>query len=321
MIICLYVDDLAIIAPDINIINTFIDQIKKYFNIKNLGLITDYLGIDIDLNLKEGYLKLSQAKYIDKILVKYGLEASNPVYILMDSKAKLEPNKEQVNKKYLVLFQAIIGSLLYIALGTRPDIAFSVIKLARFASNPSLYHISLAKRVLRYLKGTRNYGIIYYNNIYNNNSNSFISGYCDSDYAGDINTTKSTLGFIFILAGGPISWKSKLQSVIAQSTTEAEFIAINTAAKEAVFIKQLMTELGFYNQAKFPLYTGNNGALALAKNPVFHERTKHIAVKYYYIRQLIEKGIINLVYISTKDQKSDGLTKPLDKTKFKEFLI
>ena len=123
----------------------------------------------------------------------------------MDSKAKLEPNKEQVNKKYLVLFQAIIGSLLYIVLGTRPDIAFSVIKLARFASNPSLYHISLAKRVLHYLKGTRNYRIIYYNNIYNNNSNSFISGYCDSDYAGDINTAKSTLGFIFILAGGPIS--------------------------------------------------------------------------------------------------------------------
>ena len=210
MIICLYVDDLAIIAPDINIINTFIDQIKKYFNIKNLGLITDYLGIDIDLNLKEGYLKLSQAKYIDNILVKYGLEASNPVYTPMDSKAKLEPNKEQVNKKYLVLFQGIIGCLLYIALGTRPDIAFSVIKLARFASNPSLYHISSAKRVLRYLKATRDYGIIYYNNIYNKNSHSFISGYCDSDYTNDINTAKSTLGFIFILAGGLISWKSKL---------------------------------------------------------------------------------------------------------------
>ena len=186
IIICLYVDDLAIIAPDINIINTFISQIKKYFNIKNLGLITDYLGIDIDLNLKEGYLKLSQAKYIDKILVKYGLEASNPIYTPMDSKAKLEPNKKQANKKLIKLFQGIIGSLLYIALGTRPDIAFSVIKLARFASNPSPNHVSLAKRVLRYLKATKDYGIIYYNNIYNNNSNSYISGYCDSDYAGDI---------------------------------------------------------------------------------------------------------------------------------------
>ena len=112
-----------------------------------------------------------------------------------------------------------------------------------------------------------------------------------------------------------------MQTIIAQSTTEAEYIAINSAAKEAVFIKQLMIELGAYNQAKFPIYTDNEGALALAKNPVFHERTKHIAVKYHYIRQLIEEGIIDLVYINTKDQKSDELTKPLDKTKFKEFLI
>jgi hypothetical protein len=321
IIICLYVDDLAIIAPDINIINTFINQIKKYFNIKDLGPITDYLGIDVDLNLKQGYLKLSQAKYVEKILVKYNMESSNPIYTPMDSKTKIESNKEQANKEVIKLFQGIIGSLLYIALGTRPDIAYSVIKLARHASNPSLGHITSAKRVLRYLKATKDYGITYYNIKSNTSSSSYISGYCDSDYAGDIITAKSTLGYIFFIAGGPISWKSKLQSIIAQSTTEAEFIAINSAVKEAVFIKQLMTELDVYNQAKFPIYTDNNGALALAKNPVFHERTKHIAVKYYYIRQLIEKGTVDLVYINTKDQKSDGLTKPLDKTKFKEFLI
>ena len=321
IIICLYVDDLAIVAPSLEIISTFISQIKKYFNIKDLGLIKDYLGIDIDLNLDKGYIKLSQAKYIDKVLAKFSMESSNPVFTPMDSRTKLEPYKEEASKNFIKLFQSIIGSLLYITLGTRPDIAYATIKLARYASNPSPIHITSAKRILRYLKATKDYGITYYSSYTSTSSNKYISGYCDADYAGDIFTAKSTLGWIFFIAGGPISWKSKLQSIIAQSTTESEYIAINSATKEAVFIKQLMTELGAYNQAKFPIYTDNEGALALAKNPVFHERTKHIAVKYHYIRQLIEEGTIDLVYINTKDQKSDGLTKPLDKTKFKEFLI
>ena len=200
-------------------------------------------------------------------------------------------------------------------LGTRPDIAYSVIKLARFASNPSSIHITSIKRILRYLKGTKNYGITY-----SSKASKYISGYCDADFAGDKLTAKSTLGWIFTIAGGTISWKSKLQSIIAQSTTEAEYIAINSAVKEATFIRQLMIELGVYNQIKFPLYTDNEGALALARNPIFHERTKHIAVKYHYIRKLIEEGIIDLVYIKSADQKSDGLTKALDKIKFKLFL-
>jgi len=148
----------------------------------------------------------------------------------------------------------------------------------------------------------------------------YISGYCDADYAGDFTKAKLTTGYIFFLAGGPISWKSKLQSIVAQSTTEAEYISINTASKEAVYIKAFLQELGQYKQAKFPVYTDNNGALLLAKNPVFHERTKHIAVKFHYIRELINKGIIDLYYISTNDQKADGLTKALEKIKFRAFL-
>jgi hypothetical protein len=170
--------------------------------------------------------------------------------------------------------------------------------------------------MLQYLKATTNYSITYLKS-----NNKFISGYCDADYAGDLISAKSTSGYLFILANGPISWKSKLQSIIAQSTTEAEYIAINTAIKEAVFIKQLLEELSHYKQAKFPLYTDNNKALLLAKNPIFYERTKHIAVKYHYIRDLISQGIIDLLYISTKDQKADSFTKALEKVKFKEFLI
>ncbi|CAL3964922.1 unnamed protein product [Diplocarpon coronariae] len=144
--------------------------------------------------------------------------------------------------------------------------------------------------------------------IYKNSPNKYITGYCDADYARDIGSAKSTTGYSFYL------------SIIAQSTTEAEYMAINSAAKEAVYIKQILLELGFYIQNKLPLYTDNNRALLLAKNPQFHKRTKHIAVKYHYIRDLISKGEIDLIYINTISQKADGFTKLRAKPQFVEFL-
>ncbi|EKD14770.1 retrotransposon protein, putative, unclassified [Drepanopeziza brunnea f. sp. 'multigermtubi' MB_m1] len=215
---------------------------------EDLGLIKDYLGIDIEYDIKQGYMKLSQESYIIKILNRFDMLDCKLKPIPMDSKAKLEPNPNKASALEITC------------------------------------------------------------------------GYCDADYAGDIGTAKSTSGFNFYISSSLFSWKSKLQSIIAQSTTEAEYMAINSAAKEAVYIKQFLTELGYYMQDKFPLYTDNNGALLLAKNPVFHERTKHIAVKYHYIRDLINKGIIDLVYIRTLNQKADGFTKALDKLKFNEFV-
>jgi hypothetical protein len=315
VILCVYVDDIAAIGPNTKVIDDFIKDLEKYFKIKNLGPIKDYLGIDFIRDSNSNTLKLSQSNYIQKVLDKFGLSQAKSAITPFDAKTKLEPNNTTANTDQTKLFQSIIGSLLYITLGTRPDIAFAVIKLSRFASNPSTEHITAAKRVLRYLKSTIDYSITY------SNTSSYASGYCDSDYAGDLAKAKSTFGWIFYLANGPISWKSKLGSIIAQSTTEAEYIAINAAAKEAVYIKSLLQELGYYKQDRFPLYTDNNGALLLAKNPVFHERTKHIAVKFHYIRDLINKGIIDLYYISTNDQKADGLTKALEKIKFQAFLV
>ena len=240
------------------------------------------------------------------------------IYTPMDSKIgyKLVPNKGLATKDTIKWYQGVIGSLLYLTLGTRPDIAYSVIKLSRYNVNPSEDHIVAVKRILRYIKATINYSITYYKS----ENSHYIQAYTDAEYAGDINIAKSTTSYIFYIANGPISWKSKLQTIIAQSTTEAEYIAINSAAKEAIYIKSILDELGYYQQNKLPIYSDNNGALLLAKNPVFHERTKHISVKYHYIRDLIDKGIIDLIYINTSEQKADGLTKALEKIKFKGFL-
>ncbi|KAJ8068192.1 hypothetical protein OCU04_003762 [Sclerotinia nivalis] len=313
IILSIYVDDIAIIAPNQEIINEFISNLKKHFDLKDLGPIKDYLGIQIER--KADCLKLHQSEYTKKILARFGMQDSHPVSTPMDPKIKLYYNKEKANNKDIKLYQEIIGSLLYLSLGTRLDIAFHVGRLASFSSNPSSIHLQAAKRILRYLRGTINKGTNY-----KRNNNPYIKGYCDSDYGGDVNTYKSTSGYVFTLAEGPISWKSKLQSVVAQSTSEAEFIAINIAAKEAIYIKKLLKELNLYKQDKFPLYTDNQAALALAKNPIFHERSKHIAIRFYYIRDIINSGDLDLIYISTNDQKADGLTKPLARIKLIEFL-
>ncbi|CAL3969519.1 unnamed protein product [Diplocarpon coronariae] len=303
IIICVYVDDLALIGPNINSIKSFIKGLEEYFKLKDLGPIKDYLGINIEYNQEKGYMKLYQEAYITKLLTRFDMLAGKPKNIPIEPKIKLEPNPNKATSSEITRFQQIIGSLLFLTLATRPDISYAVIKLARFASNPSENHIIAVKNLLRYLKGTKSLGLIY-----KNSPNKYITGYCDADYAGDIGSAKSTTGYSFYL------------SIIAQSTTEAEYMAINSAAKEAVYIKQILLELGFYIQNKLPLYTDNNGALLLAKNPQFYERTKHIAVKYHYIRDLISKGEIDLIYINTLSQKADGFTKLLAKPQFVEFL-
>jgi hypothetical protein len=315
IIVSIYVDDLAIIGPNTKKIKSFIKELKQFFKLKDLGPIKDYLGVDIEYDIDKGVMKLHQKSYIVKVLERFNISNCKPKNTPMDSKVKIEPNPNTATKKEINLFQQMIGCLLFITLATRPDIAYSVIKLARFASNPSELHFIAVKNVLRYLKRTKNLGLIYKKTL-----DKYISGYCDADYAGDIGTAKSTSAFCFFLALCLISWKSKLQSIIAQSTTEAEYIAINSAVKEAVYIKLLLTELGYYFQDKFPIFTDNNGALLLSKNHQFHERTKHIAVKYHYVRDLINQGEIDLVYINTLSQKADGFTKALDGPKFRDFI-
>ena len=236
----------------------------------------------------------------------------------MDLKAKLVLNENKAKADEIHYYQMLIGSLLFLALASRPNITFVVIRLARFASNPSQDHLQAIKRVFGYLKGTITLGITYSLA----NQSPYLQGYCDADYAGDVSTAKSTTGYIFILAGGPIIWKSKLQSIVAQSSTESEYIAINTAAKELEFIRNILLELKIKikTQERFPLYTDNNGALLLANNPVFHERTKHIVVRYHYIRQLINNSLLDLIHIAFKDQKANSLTKPLNTGLFNAFI-
>ena len=235
----------------------------------------------------------------------------------MNSKFNRESSKDQAKIEDITWYQSVIESLLYAALITRPDIIYAVATLGRYASNPNSEHILAIKKIFRYLKGTLNYGIKY---LKNSENSEYLVGFSDSDFAGEKTEYKSTSDYIFYLVNGPISYQSKLQSITVQSSTEAEYIALCNATKEAIFLRELLLELGYFKQEKIPIYSDNNGAIQLTKNSIFHDRTKHINIRYYLIRQKLKDNTISIHYINTINQKADGLTKPLNRQKFNIFL-
>ncbi len=245
------------------------------------------------------------------------MDQINPVAIPIETGFIRQKYNQIATTNDIKWYQQAIGSLLYAALLTRPDIAYIVNTLAKYSSNPGPEHIKAVKRIFRYLKGSLDYTITYNGNTTNS---LYTKGYTDADYAGDKDEYKSTTGYIFYLANGPIAYSTKLQEVTAQSTTEAEYIALATATKEATFIKAILEELDYFQQSNIPIYSDNNGALLLAKNPTFHARSKHINVRYHLVRQKLADNTISIHYIPTNKQVADGLTKPLPRVKFKEFI-
>jgi hypothetical protein len=224
----------------------------------------------------------------------------------------LVPYQGFATEGQIKLYQSLVGCINYLATQTRCDITFTASALSRFLVNPAPAHIKSAKRVLQYLKGTIMYSITLGGPKYGPH-NLDIRLYTDSDYAGDRHTYKSTSGYVSFVAGGPVSWQSKRQSVVAQSSTEAEYIAMSELAKEGAWIRYLLEGLSYKGPDLDPitLYGDNQGSLALAENPTFHRGSKHIAVRYHLIRQEVEEGRLQLAYIPTDHMPADGLTKAL----------
>ena len=199
---------------------------------------------------------------------------------------------------------------------TRPDIAYVVSLLSRYMSNPGRDHWEALKWILRYLKGTTDFGLIYQKK---QTTIGLVEGYVDSDYAKDLDERRSITGYLFTGCGCVVSWKSTLQNIVALSTTKVEYVAAAEATKEALWLKGLVSELGM-NQKSVTVFCDSQSALCLTKNQGFHERTKHIDVRFHFIRDIAEQGLVNVSKISTKDNPADMLTKPISKVKFKQCL-
>jgi hypothetical protein len=192
---------------------------------------------------------------------------------------------------------------------TRPDIAQAVRAVSRYMANPGIEHWNTIKRILRYIKGTSNVALYYGGLEFS------VRGYVDLDFVGDLEKRKSTTGYVFIIAEGAMSWVFKLQTVVALSTTEAEYMTTTQACKEAIWMKKLMEELR-HKQEKIPLYCDSQSALHIARNPAFHSRTKHIDVQYHFVREVVEGGSVDFQKVHTKENPTDALTKPVNTDKY-----
>lgn len=205
---------------------------------------------------------------------------------------------------------------MYVMVCSRPDLAYGIGVLSRFIANPRKHHWHVAKQMLRYLKGTVSLSIIYGRV---NRSSDQVLGYVDSDFAGDLDKRRSITRYVYTLCGRAVSWKASLQSVVALSTTEAEYIAFSEAVKEAIQLKGLVTELGL-EQKSVCINRDSSSAIQLSKNPKFHERLKHVDIRLHFIRDEIAQEVINVVKIPSEYNPADMLMKPLPSIKFKAAL-
>lgn len=199
---------------------------------------------------------------------------------------------------------------MYVAVCTRPDIAHAVNYLSQFNTCHNTEHWTAAKRVLRYLKGTKSLSIKYSRKVKTN-----IEGFADADHAGD-KDRKSYSGFVFLCQGGAISWESKKQRTVALSTAEAEYVALSEATREAVFLQRFMAEMKEESEKIINIYSDSQSAIAIAQNPVHHQRTKHVDVRYHFVREAVASEVINVRYVETGRMIADALTKPLLRGKF-----
>ena len=312
VILTLHTDNITGVGSSTQEIEKTRTEISKVwkFKEKNLDEPVKILGILLQRTY-DGSIHISQPDFIVDALQQYNYTDATDRTTPGNPNTKLTINdvpftETEENMQHRKLYQSVIGTLQYAASATRPDIAFCVRQLAQYNQNPSGTHMTAAFDILHYLKHTKTYGITY------SFGPSDLLGYCDANYANNLDTRKSTSAYIFLLAGGPVNWSSKSQSRIAQSTTEAEYTALNHAGREAIWLRNLSQEIGLFQSVPaIPIHTDNAGAVALANNPVFHARTKHIAIEGHWVREIIADKLIRIVQVPTALNVADILTKPL----------
>lgn len=303
-IVTLYVDDFFIFSNDSRATKYLKDVLSDNFKIKDLGEIKKCLGVNVKVNKSERTISISQEDYIDQLLLKFNMSQCKTVQTPMET--KLHASKDENNiDKLLFPYQQMIGSLMYLAVLTRPDIAFAVSFLSQFNNSYTKQHCSYVKRILRYLKLTKHHGLKF-----SADGNSVIEGFVDADWGGNTVDRRSYTGFCFTLSGCVISWETKKQKTVALSSSEAEYMALAEACKESLYLGNLQFEMT-NKKYTIELFNDNQSALKLTQNPIFHKRTKHIDIRYHFCRDCVTNNIVNVKYLPSAEMPADLLTKSL----------
>jgi Reverse transcriptase (RNA-dependent DNA polymerase) len=311
-ILTVWVDDSLLFASSDETMDHMKETLCSEWEVTDLGEPSKIVGIEVTRTDKT--ITISQEKYIENVLRKEGMLDANPVGMPMDPNLKLEPNPDDNEPNRSNSFAKLLGSLQYIANSTRPDISYAVNRLAAYTANPGLQHHGAIKRILRYLAGTKTLGITYRKSQDVTDANNLFHGYADAAYS-NADDLKSTSGYVFLAGGGAITWKSKKQTVIALSSTEAEYVALSEAGREATWLRNLYGELGYPQKEPTMIKGDNEGSVVLTHNPQFHQRTKHIAIRHHWVRDLVTDNVLDIQNCRDPEQTADILTKALPKPK------
>jgi len=313
----LYVDDILLIGNDIELLNSVKGYLNKSFSMKDLGEAGYILGIKIYRDRSRRLIGLSQSTYLDKILKKFRMDESKKGFLPMLqgktlSKTQSPATAENRREMDKIPYASAIGSIMYAMLCTRPDVAHAISLTSRYQSDPGLEHWTAVKNILKYLRRTKDMFLVY-----GGEEELVARCYVDASFDTDPDDSKSQSGYVFVMNGGAVSWRSSKQPVVAGSSTEAEYVAASEAAQEAVWMKEFITELGVVTSALDPMviYCDNNGAIANAKEPRSHKNSKHIKRRFHSIREHVKDGDIKICKVHTDLNVADPLTKQLPKAK------
>ena len=359
LIVLLFVDDILILASSVLGASPLKQHLSGRYSMVDLGEIHQYLDMQINQNRGNQQRFLHQMRYAETILGRFGMGDCKGVYTPMDRKAALATPDDPAEVVDRSGYQAMVGSVLYAMLSTRADLAYTISALSKFNSHPITGHHSAVKRTPRYLQHTKAFGIAYSGVQDTTKGFPEPVCYTDSDWAGDRQDRRSTGGYVITLCGGVISWKTRKQDVVALSTTEAEYIALSDAVKEVILLRRLLRELESREVLKpspdlrthhedeitkqwEPLddpngseastsidatcsrpqriLAENQGAIKLAANLQFHDRTKHIDIRYHFVREAAERGLIAIDYVPTANMRADIVTEALPRVRHWEHL-
>jgi hypothetical protein len=295
----LYVDDILLFYPQTDAgkcdAKLVTNALMAKFKMKDLGAARQFLGLGISRDPEGHTISLGQEKFVNDIIARFSMQDAFDVPTPLDPDVKLDAQAAIGSKLAdASRYQSIVGSLMYAALGTRPDIAYAVAALCRYNAAPTAIHMTAAVRVLRYLKGTARHKLVY------RRATEPLVGYADSEWAGDSGDRKLQGGFVFMMNSGAISWSSRKQTLVALSTLEAEYIACSNAAREAKWLRQLSLDVENTTDKTLPattIFSDNQGALKTIYSSATKANTKHIDVQYHNSRHLHHTGVLSYTYV------------------------
>jgi histone deacetylase 1/2 len=328
-IVTTYVDDLIIIAKDEAMINEIKQMLMHEFEMKDLGPIHYILGWKITRNRKDRTITISQQKYAEDILERFGYSECNSASIPMDPGVKLSKEMAPKTKKETLFmatkpYRAVVGSFMYLVMATRPDLAYFTHEMSKYVTDPGPKHWQVLKNGLRYLQGTKHFGLTLGGIIEKPEMSIKVrelvfKGHSDADFANSVDDRRSVAGIIVELWNSPIAWTSKIQPTIALSTTEAEYMALCRLTQEIFYFRKLCKEMNLKVKEPITLMEDNNSCIKISTNDELHQRTKHIDVKYHFIKDAIEKGIVEVHRVNSKENVADIFTKPLARIQFQRL--